>query len=232
LASGFLSGGKGEGLQPFSRTLRNWLFKKIKLAEERERAVVLRAKAVLGEKTEELEKLSIERFGPPLENIRLENLAEDSVENFLSKAISTVETREAFFIKSLIGNFGEEAKALILKASYGHGKQKGELAVREYGGSPTPEELYRIVKNFFLDDTPCDDPVAIEQIRNVEFVNSHKKCAHLRNWDQAGADPAFMCDYLSRWLDGFAEPFAIKHERPLSLAKGHIRCEDRYSKGY
>ena len=216
----------------FLGPVHHWLFKKVLIVEERERFLVREFTEKFGNRAtpvaEEMLKKYGEHFDQPLEKL-IGNLP---IHEFLADSIERVETREAAIIKRFIEEFGEEAKSFAVEVAYRHGRKKGEEAVEEYGvRNPVPEKVYTILRNFFLDGMPCDHVVEIEQKPHKEFVEIHKDCLHQKYWQNAGVEENLMCEYLSRWVDGFCDAIdGIKHVKTKSIAKGDSLCEDRWLK--
>ncbi len=216
----------------FLGPIHHWLFKKILIVEERERFLCREFAKRFGKKATDVADKVLKRFGEHFDRPLEKLIGNMPIHEFLAESIERVETREASIIKAFLEEFGDDAEGFILELAYRHGRRKGEEAVEEYGvKNPIPEKLYTILRNFFLDGMPCDHVVEIEQKPHKKFIERHKSCLHRRYWQNAGVSDALMCEYLSRWVDGFCDAIdGVKHMKTKSLARGDLLCEDIWLK--
>ncbi|MBI5559801.1 MAG: L-2-amino-thiazoline-4-carboxylic acid hydrolase [Deltaproteobacteria bacterium] len=221
-------------MSTFLGPIHHWLFNKIKIVEDREKALLDAFAKRYGDKPERLNKELQKKYAPWFDDTPLDNLIGDHpIHAWLSAAIEKVETREAAFMKALIDNYGKEAEGLSLEVSYLHGRKNGKKATEEYlSEDPTPEDIYKILKNFFLDGMQCDHIVEVDQHSDRVIVEKHTDCLHRTYWRNAGMPEGFMCDYILKWMDGFVAAFSgrIRHLRQKSISKGDTHCEDVFKK--
>jgi hypothetical protein len=221
-------------MSTFLGPIHYWLFNKIKLVEEREKEQVAAFSAKYGNDVTRLAESGARKFGAYYDGAPLETLiGMQPIHAYLAGAIEKVETREAALIKALVDKYGEDAKALAMKTCRAHG-EKVARAESEEINAESADDVYRAIKNAYLDGMPCDHVTDVDNKSASELVELHSDCLHRGFWQNAGADEVFMCEYLGVWLDGFAS--AVKgasHERGKTLVKGAAECEDfyRYNKG-
>ncbi len=216
----------------FLGPVHQWLFGKILIVEERERFLRREFTERFGNRATGVVAEMARKYGRYLDEPLERLVANMPVQEFLVDSVERVETREAAIIKALIEEFGNRAEKFVLKVAYRHGRTKGRKATEEYEiSNPLPERVYTILRNFFLDGMPSDDVIEIEQRPNREFIERHRRCLHRRYWQNVHVDERLMCEYLSRWVDGFCDAIdGIKHVKTKSLVKGDTLCEDRWLK--
>ena len=222
-------------MSAFMGPVHHWLFNKIKIVEDREKALLDFFVKKYGDKPEKLGKELREKYGPwfgaePLDEL----IGQSPINGFFAETIERVETREAALIKALRDACGAEAGKFIMDAAYNHGQKFGRAAVEEYGTeNPNPEDIHKVLKNYFLDGMPGDNVVEIKQNSDVEFIEKHIHCLHMAYWKKAGAEERFMCDYICRWIDGFVDVVGgkIKHACTKSIAKGDTNCVYVFKRG-
>lgn len=209
-----------------------WLFGKIKLVEEREQAIAAIFEATYGASVIALLDKMQEKHGHYLADSPIEALIGDdiSADHFIETSIARAETREAEFIKSLIDEYGEEAKALALKVSFDYGKEYGTTAKKEYEkDDPYPDYVYTVLRNYYLDGDPEDSETDLTRISVGEFVEHRNKCSHNPYWQAAGLDCEFACQYTRRYLEGFTEAYsAVKLNTIIKELDGMRVCEHHF----
>jgi len=213
--------------------MHHWLFNKIRLVEEREKAVFAELEKRFGEGTAAIRGRVEAEYGSHFDGAPLDTIiGETSLNDFLSGAIETVETREAALLAAVVKAHGEEARQAAIKASCNHGRQQGRSAVEEYQvEDPTPEDVYKIVKNYFLDGMPSDHVIEIEHNADSAFIERHTACLHRPHWEKAGAGDRFMCEYVVSWLRGFTSAFkGMRHRLPKARTNGDGVCEYVFEK--
>ena len=219
-------------MSAFLGPIHHWLFNKIKLVEERERKLVFAFSEKYGAEIDEIASANRTKYGEYYDGTSLEELVgQAAIHEFLSMEIAKVETREAALIAALISKYGEEAKALALATAKEHGRAFGEGQTADADtDDATADDVYKAVKNTFLDGMPCDHVVEVKEATETELVEMHTDCLHRAYWKTAGADEVTMCDYLGSWIDGIVAGLGVDaaHSRGITLVKGDPHCEDTY----
>jgi hypothetical protein len=220
-------------MSAFLGPIHYWLFKKINLVEDRERKLVFTFTEKYGDGVEEIAADNRAKYGEYYDETPLEELVGDAaIHEFLSMEIAKVETREAALLTTLISKYGDEAKILAITTAKEHGKDFGEAQTAEAETEDvTADDVYKAVKNTFLDGMPCDHVVEVKENTNTQLVEMHTECLHLNYWKTAGADAETMCSYLGSWTNGIVTGLGVgaTHSRGMTIAKGDSHCEDTYT---
>lgn len=219
-------------MSAFLGPIHHWLFKKINLVEDRERKLVYVFSEKYGAEVEELAAANRTKYGEYYDGTPLEELVGDAaIHEFLSMEIAKVETREAALIAALIAKYNDEAKALVFATAKEHGRAfgEGQTADADTEGV-TADDVYKAVKNTFLDGMPCDHVVEVKDATETELVEMHTDCLHRAYWKTAGANEKTMCEYIGSWIDGIVTGLGVgaTHSRGITLVKGDPHCEDTY----
>ena len=216
-------------MSAFLGPIHHWLFNKIRLVEEREKALATALTEKFGDEVNTLSEAGRAKYGDYYDETALEEMiGEEPIHTYLAGAIEKVETREAALIAAITEKFGEDAKARILELAQANGKKVGE-AEKEEVDADSADDIYRAVKNTFLDGMPCDHVTDVKQTSEKEVAEIHSDCLHRAYWQSGGADDAFMCEYLGRWLDGFVQGVGVgTHTRGSTIMSGANICEDVY----
>ncbi len=216
----------------FLGPIHYWLYNKIQLVEAREVEVALAFKEKYGDEVSALVEANCAEHGQYYDDaVALEDMiGATPIHQYLDGAIRQVETREAALLKKLIEKYGDDAKELALGAAKNHGDRVGMAENEEVASDDaTPGDILNAVKNTFLDGMPCDHVTGSGEATANSVTETHSDCLHRDFWTKAGASETFMCSYLGRWIDGFAEAVGGKHRRGKTLVNGDAQCEDVYS---
>ncbi|MEE9543880.1 MAG: hypothetical protein V3V95_08875, partial [Thermodesulfobacteriota bacterium] len=177
-------------MSAFLGPIHHWLFKKINLVEDRERKIVFAFSEKYGDDVETLAAANRSKYGEYYDETSLEELVgQAAIHEFLSMEIAKVETREAALLAALIDKYGDEAKTLALETAKEHGRAfgEGQTADADTDGV-TADDVYKAVKNTFLDGMPCDHVVEVKENTETKLVETHTDCLHLNYWKSAGVD--------------------------------------------
>ena len=185
-----------------------WLYKKIRLVIEREDLIYKEAQKSLGDLAYELHFVAVDLYGKPIPADRnLEMIIDHSnIHGWLQNQIEIATVREANFIKDLLDCGGEDAETAILTAFVTQGAACGKVAADELNkGEHTPQEIYQIMQNYYLNGMPCDggDQVVSESPDEFTWVGDHR--LQTGYWRTAGVDPKFMALAYQTWFEAFVK---------------------------
>lgn len=212
--------------------IHHWLYKKIRLVESREKAILSAFRDKYGEEAEEIARKIGEKYSFPEEERPLEELiGEAPIHGWLQSQIEKAESREAALIGIFLESFGKEAEELVGKAVYKHAFETGERAGKEYKNSiKNAATSYELLQNYLLDGMPCDHVTEVEEATKERVVWKHFACLHRDHWNLAKVSAQFMCNLNRIWIEGFSHGlnWGITYERKRSIAYGNPYCEDVY----
>src|SRR3972149_10390466 len=116
-------------MSAFLGPVHHWLFKKIKIVEDREKALLDFFAKKYGDKPEKRGKELMEKYGPWFGAEPLEELVGQSpVNGFFAETIERVETREAALVMALKDAFGAGGGKFIMDDAYNHCQKYGRGA--------------------------------------------------------------------------------------------------------
>ncbi|MEE9200762.1 MAG: hypothetical protein V3V45_04885 [Candidatus Brocadiales bacterium] len=217
--------------------IHHWMHKKIKVSEDREKAIVQGLKDKYGQDADSLLAEVYKKYpesqhgGQALEEI----LADQPIHQGIQGLIDGVETREAATITAFCGKYGDEAKDVASKAAHQHGLSCGQKAAEEKGlgdGDKTPGKAFELLLDNYCDGMPCDRSAQVLDETEKNIVWDHI-CIHGKYWDTVNAPTKSLCDIIISWTAGFGEGISssIKHTRRKCMAQGDQTCESSYEMG-
>lgn len=202
-----------------------WLYKKIRLVIEREDLIYKEAQKSLGDLADELHFVAVDLYGKPIPADRnLEMIIDHSnIHGWLQNQIEIATVREANFIKDLLDCGGEDAEEAILTAFVTQGTACGKVAADELNkGDHTPQEIYQIMQNYYLNGMPCDGGDTILADTADEYVWEGSHANQKGNWVKAGVDQTFMMAAYQAWFQGFVSAADPKFKFTVELIDGEF----------
>ncbi|MEE8575145.1 MAG: hypothetical protein V3T30_07010, partial [Thermodesulfobacteriota bacterium] len=190
-------------MSAFLGPIHHWLFSKISLVEDREKYLATAFTEKYGDRVAALVNAGKEKYGDYYDSTPLEDMIGDvPIHAYLAGAIEKVETREAALLAALTSEHGDDGALLAFKTASEHGAKVAKSEDEDIE-IDTADDIYRAVKNTFLDGMPCDHVVDVKSDSEKELTEIHTDCLHREFWKRAEASETFMCEYLGRWISGF-----------------------------
>ncbi|MBE6080500.1 MAG: hypothetical protein E7204_06660, partial [Veillonella sp.] len=89
-------------------------------------------------------------------------------------------------------------------------------------GDHTPQEIYQIMQNYYLNGMPCDDGDTILADTADEYVWEGSHANQKGNWAKAGVDQTFMMAAYQAWFQGFVSAADPKFKFTVELIDGEF----------
>ncbi|MCK8817250.1 hypothetical protein MWH28_07735 [Natroniella sulfidigena] len=193
-----------------------WLYRQIKIIEEREVKLITAFKERYGE--QEVGKLAKElraEYGELKSEEPLEDLIGDEhIHPWLEGAITTAQIREAVCVKRLLEEFSNET--LLRKVYYNQGRELARK-VWQKNEENNLELTFRALKNNFLERMPCDQLSTILVKEEDKIVWRHDSRLHTEFWSQTDVSIKLMHQLYQIWIEGFIEAInpSINYQRQI-----------------
>lgn len=193
-------------MSAFLGPIHYWLYNKITLFEELERALVESYTNQYGESITDIFQKYCDQYGDPIPaNEPLENIIDQSnIHGWLQYKISIAETRQAAFLNEILNTYGDEALQLALNTYYNQGESTGRKSQSTEAPSSAPE-LFKALNNYILDGMPCDRVNEIIVSEEDRFEWNTVSCLHIGYWNAAGANPDTFYTLRKQWISAFIE---------------------------
>jgi len=171
-------------MSQFLAPIHQWLFKKIKIMESIEKAII-QTEFNEQEQTAVMSELA-ERTGEYLNNVPLADLIDhDNIHMWLQNKITMVESRQSFLIKDLLAK-DSDVLTNVRKVYSNFGKQLGAEAASEK--PQDADKLFQLLNNYILEGMPCDRVNVVTDKSESNLDWRTERCVHADNWVKGGTD--------------------------------------------
>lgn len=217
-------------MSAFIGPIHYWLYGKIRLVSQREAMIYNKVKSTCGAVAEELQEQVWQTYGAPLPDTDLSELIDHTnIHGWLQRQINLVESREAAFIKELLGVCGDTAKEQIGQAFSEHGRISGQAAkeLGKYDLDNAPG-IYKALNDFYLNGMPCDQADMLVLTETDRVVWESGVCLHEQNWKRAGISPKIMVKFYQLWLESFIKSVNADYAYKQLAARETGEAKDRF----
>lgn len=190
-------------MSKFLGPIHHWLFNKIVLFEELEKAIVNNVESDMNVNLDEIVNKAKESLGDYVPNASLEDLIDTTnIHGWLQSKINVAETRHAKIISDIINTHGNEALTIIKNTYKEQGKTSG-LDAKIKSDLNTPGDMFKTLNNYLLDGMPCDNVNNI--IINEENLLQWdvKNCLHKKYWNNVSNDINIFYELRKGWIEQF-----------------------------
>lgn len=192
-------------MSAFLAPIHKWLFNKIILFEDIERAFIKAYIEKYGEKAETIVNES-KVYGEMIDtNKQLEEIIDlTNIHGWLQNKIANAETRQAFIITKLKEIYGEEVEDIAAKFYRDNGVKCG-LMSKEKEHPSNVIDIFDAMNNYLLEGMPCDrvQSIVTREDDVVEWYNS--RCIHKSNYDKIGGNVEVFYRLRFHWLASFVK---------------------------
>lgn len=191
-------------MSEFLAPIHYWLYRKIRLVDERENLLYVKASELCGDLAEELRTGVWQTYGAPLPDKDLAELIDsDNIHGWLQRQIHLAEAREAGLIKELTDNCSDIFSA-IRDVFAEHGRFCGKAAAGS-GQYDTNSALgiFKALGDYRLNGMPCDQNDEIIRQSTEEVVWQNRRNLAAVNWQRVGMDTQVMQSLYETWLAEF-----------------------------
>jgi hypothetical protein len=145
---------------------------------------------------------------------------------FVNKLAYSVEFDEALIIKELLlkaSPYPNHVKEQILFGARNAGQDAGRFVLqKDLQRKFSLIELFQAVDSIYFQETPGEHNYFVS-LRPMGSVSIHnERCRHIDAWNSAGADPIFMEQIQSLWIQGVVDILAtnVHFQRTHSIPRG------------
>ena len=192
-------------MSAFLGPIHYWLYRKIKLVNEREDLLYNKVYEMCGEMAEETRAVIWDTFGSPPPDVDLAELIDHSnIHGWLQKQITLAEIREAALVQAITERCGQAAMDLALETFAAQAELCGAAARKqEKYIVDSAAGIYAALNDNRLNGMPCDQPDTVLENTAERVVWESGPCLQTRNWVTGGVDSALMERLYQRWLNAF-----------------------------
>lgn len=210
-------------MSAFLGQIHFWLYKKIQLVIARESLIEAEAAKRLGDLAQELHFTALDMYGQPIPADRnLQMIIDHSnIHGWLQQQIEIATVREGTFIKDLLDCGGDEAAEAILNAFIIQGAACGAEAAKELEGQElSPQAVYKVMQNYYLNGMPCDagDTIVQDDATTYAWLGTYDN--QRANWAKSGAPQVVMMAAYQAWFDAFVRNAAPGYTFTVELPEG------------
>lgn len=181
----------------FLAPIHTWLFNKIVLVEDIEKAIVERFNS---DEAQQYYVSLVENMGAPLPDLPLENLIDTgNIHGWLQGRITLAETRQAAFIRYILQKDDRQDEA-IQAIYHDFGVRSAKLLEEK---PEVPVTAFDALNNVLLEGMPCDRVNSVVTKDANEIVWKTTNCVHKGNWEASGVDVNFFYGYRAAFIQGF-----------------------------
>lgn len=192
-------------MSAFLGPIHHWLFNKIKLHEDLERALLFRFEKEFGNTIQSIAAETIQSHGAPLEERPLDQLIDlGNIHGWLQNRIAIAETRQADLLTRVFKAYGDKALSMALEAYEEQGKESG-LDAQAKGQTQSAPALYKALNNYLLDGMPCDNANSVITAEPDFLQWKTMECLHKAYWEKVGADTQSFYKLRHHWIKAFIE---------------------------
>jgi hypothetical protein len=211
--------------RPHATTLDHPVIAQLRLAAERERAVVDAVAAALGEEAQAA--VAKARRAHPAPDLESAAACADPHDG-MAEAIAALLRREAAAHAALLQGFGDDAEVRLRLAAFEHGQECGRQIARDAApGDSGPSAVFDLLHEHLLEELPCRTHIRMVAETPSRVRYAHASCPYARAWAAVSMPHAPACHVLSTWVRGLVHGMDpnVEYRRPKAIALGDARCE-------